>query len=347
MEIKEIEDKEIWEDFLSLCRDKTFLQSWSWGEFNKAMGNKIWRFGIENESGLLSVVLVIKTKAKRGIFLLVPHGPVIKDGELKSNTELKTGIIKLLSEKLKTLGQKEKAAFARISPICERTRKNRQIFERAGLKRAPIHAHPEASWKLDISLSEEDLLKNMRKTTRYLIRKAIKDQNIEVFQSDKLEDIKKFDKLYQQVVKKQHFTPFSIRYLNNELASFKKDNQISLFFAKYKGEIAACSFVIFHSGIGFYHHAALSPKFNKFPISYYLQWNAIKEAKKRGCKLYDFWGYVSPKENSNHPWAGPTLFKMGFGGKAYLYTETYDLILSPKYYLTYCFEKIRKIKRHL
>jgi len=89
------------------------------------MGNKIWRFGIENESGLLSVVLVIKTKAKRGIFLLVPHGPVIKDGELKSNTELKTGIIKLLSEKLRTLGQKEKASFARISPICARSSRSK------------------------------------------------------------------------------------------------------------------------------------------------------------------------------------------------------------------------------
>ncbi|GAI33015.1 unnamed protein product, partial [marine sediment metagenome] len=26
------------------------------------------------------------------------------------------------------------------------------------------------------------------------------------------------------------------------------------------------------------------------PASYLLQWEAIKEAKNRGCKLYNFWG---------------------------------------------------------
>ena len=107
----------------------------------------------------------------------------------------------------------------------------------------------------------------------------------------------------------------------------------------------ASALVTFWSGIGFYHQAALDPKYHKVPIAYLLQWEAIKEAKKRGCKLYDFWGYVDPK--SRHPWAGPTLFKMGFGGKAYEYVRTQDLPLSKKYWLTYGFEVLRKIKRGL
>jgi hypothetical protein len=45
MEIKEIKDKEIWEGFLEKCKEKTFLQSFNWGEFNKMMGNKVWRLG--------------------------------------------------------------------------------------------------------------------------------------------------------------------------------------------------------------------------------------------------------------------------------------------------------------
>jgi lipid II:glycine glycyltransferase (peptidoglycan interpeptide bridge formation enzyme) len=78
-----------------------------------------------------------------------------------------------------------------------------------------------------------------------------------------------------------------------------------------------------------------------------LQWEAIKEAKKRGCVLYDFWGYVDPKKEPNHPWAGPTLFKMGFGGNAHEYVKTQDLPLSWKYLPTAFFEKVRKIRRHL
>ena len=78
MEIKEIKDKNIWEDFLFSVQEKTFLQSWNWGEFQEKMGNKVWRFGIFNNSGkLLSVALVVKLIAKRGTFLMVQHGPTI------------------------------------------------------------------------------------------------------------------------------------------------------------------------------------------------------------------------------------------------------------------------------
>jgi len=48
MQIREVIKKEEWEDFLQNCPEKTFLQSWNWGEFNKLSGNKIWRFGIYN-----------------------------------------------------------------------------------------------------------------------------------------------------------------------------------------------------------------------------------------------------------------------------------------------------------
>jgi len=60
MEIREITNKEIWENFLLKCYEKTFLDSWNWGEFNKKMGNKIWRLGIYSNEKLSSVALVIK-----------------------------------------------------------------------------------------------------------------------------------------------------------------------------------------------------------------------------------------------------------------------------------------------
>jgi lipid II:glycine glycyltransferase (peptidoglycan interpeptide bridge formation enzyme) len=154
-----------------------------------------------------------------------------------------------------------------------------------------------------------------------------------------------FNKIHLEVVKVQKFIPFSLDYFKKEFSVFSKDNEICIFFAKYKGEIAAASYVIFWSGIGFYHHAALLPEYHKIPLAYALEWESIKEAKRRGCKLYDFWGYVSPQESPKHPWAGPTLFKMGFGGRDYKYVKTQDFPLSKKYWLTCFFEKLRKIKR--
>ena len=341
MEVKLIEDKEIWENFLLECEEKTFLSSWNWGEFQKKIGNKIWRLGVFENNNLLSVALVIKITARRGTFLFIPHGPLIKNGQELFLT------ISIVLEELKKTAREEKASFIRVSPIWERNEENEEIFKKLGFRLAPIHMHPEASWKLDIRPAEEELIMQMRKTTRYLIRQAEKNNDIEIYQSQKIEDIEIFNNLYQEVVKLQHFVPFSYEYLKNEFSAFTPDNKISLFFGKYKGEIIASAFVLFWSKIGFYHHAALLPQYHKIPIAYSLLWEAIKEAKRRGCILYDFWGYVDPKENPEHPWAGPTLLKMGFGGKPYEYIKTQDLPLSWKYWLTYLFEKLRKTKRGL
>ena len=340
MQVSQIKEKSVWENFLLGCQEKTFLTSWSWGEFNFLMGDKIWRLGVFEGENLISVSLVVKVSAKRGTFLLLPHCPVFKE-----NSQKKEEAIKVILEELKKIAKEEKTAFLRVSPILGRKEENEKIFKRAGFRKAPIHMHPEASWKLNIEAEEKDLLAKMRKTTRYLIKKAQEEKDIEILQSKSIRDVEVFNKLYQEVVKTQKFVPFSLKYLKNEFLAFQENDQISLFFGKYKGEITASSFVIFWSNIGFYHHAALSPKYHKLPIAYLLQWEAIKEAKRRGCVLYDFWGYVDPK--SNHPWAGPTLFKMGFGGYPAEYVKTQDFPLSKKYWLTYFFEKLRKTKRGL
>ena len=356
MEVKEVKDKNIWESFLFDCQEKTLLQSWDWGEFQKNMGNKIWRLAVYNDGHPLSVILVVKIIAKRGTFLLAQHGPCLASRGIynfqypasKRITNSKFEILKLLLQELKKIGKEEGASFIRIAPLWEKGKENNRIFKDSGFHDSPMHANAyEATWKLDLALPEEKILKDMRKTTRYLIRQAQKNNDIEIFQRWDLSDVEIFNKIHQEVVKAQKFTPFSLKYFKNEFLSFQKDDQARLFFGKYKGEVIASAFVVFWSNIGFYHHAALLPQYHKIPIAYSLLFEAIKEAKKRGCVLFDFWGYVNPFEKPNHPWAGPTLFKMGFGGKAYEYVKVQDCPLSKKYWLIYVFEKLRKIKRGL
>lgn len=359
MEAKEIKNKEIWENFLLECEEKTFLDSWNWGEFQKMMGNKIWRLGIYNKEQrtinneqLISVALVIKVIAKRGTFLFIPHGPDV-DCKLQV-ANCKFEVLKILLEELKKIAKEENCSFIRISPIWKRNEENIKIFRELGFREAPIHIHPELTWELDIRLSEEEILMGMRKTTRYLIRQAQKIKEIEIIKSENLEDIEKFNNLYQATVDRHHFVPFSLDYLKNEFLAFSKDNQISIFLGKYKGELIASAIIIFWSGFGFYHQGASLLKYPKIPVSYLLQWEAIKEAKKRGCKKFNFWG-IAPAisnfklqiSNLRHPWWGLTLFKMGFGGYKKEYVKTQDFPLSKKYWLTFLFEKLRKTKRGL
>ncbi|MFA5087175.1 MAG: peptidoglycan bridge formation glycyltransferase FemA/FemB family protein [Candidatus Paceibacterota bacterium] len=343
MIVREIKNKKEWEDFLAKVNEKTFLQSWNWGEFQQSQGFKIWRLAII-DSTIQAVALVVKVKAKRGTYLLIQHGPVMASAD----TTIRSDLLKFFLSELAKIGKQEGAAFIRLNPLWERTFENIGLLKKAGLRNAPMHANAyEATWKLDIALPEGELLKNMRKTTRYLIRQAEKNNEIKVEKSENANDLPIYQKLNKEVAIRQQFTPFSDEYIKNEFDAFNKDKNALLFFGKYKNEIAAGALVIFWQGTGYYHQAASLSQYAKLSIPYLLQWEAIKEAQKRGCQLYDFWGYTDPKANPGHPWAGPTLFKMGYGGYKKEYIKTQDYPLSPLYWLTYIFEEIRKKKRNL
>lgn len=354
MEIREIKDKNTWENFLFDCPEKTFLQSWNWAEFQKQVGNKIWRLGVFENNELIAVSFFYKIKARRGTFLFIPHAPAItlaKEHELG----IKLEILKTLLKELKKLAKAEKASFIRIAPIWGRTEQNAKIFKELGFRNAPIHMHPELTWQLGLSLSKDRLLMQMRKTTRYLIRQALKNSDIEIVQGRDLKGIEEFNKLYRETIKRHHFTPFSLNYLKNEFSAFAPDNQILVFLGKHKNQALCSSVVIYWQDMAFYHQGASLP--SKIPVSYLMQWEAIKQAKARGCKIYNFWGIMEEwaeiggkthsRKAKKHPWRGLTLFKTGFSGYPVAYTKTQDFILSYKYWFNFAVEKMRKIKRHL
>lgn len=340
MKVFEIQNKNLWEDFLLTCEEKTFLNSWNWGEFQKRMGNKIWRLGIFNQKDLLATSLVVKVEAKRGKFLFLPHNPNLKIKDYK----IKFEALKNLLENLRKLAKEEKVDFIRISPIWERNRKNEEIFKLLNFKTAPIHIHPEITWELDIRESEENILKQMRKTTRYLIKKCTNQKEIEVREENTLEGLEKFYQIYMETQERHGFVPFSFQYLKEEFLSFLPNNQISILLAYYQGKVLSGGIFIFWHNTCFYHHGASSKLHQKIPTSYLLLWEAIKLAKGRGCQKFNFWG-IAENDNPNHPWAGLTLFKKGFGGKEKVFVKTQDFVISFKYWINFFVEKIRKIKR--
>ncbi len=338
--IREINNKQEWEEFLAGCEEKTFLHSWNWGEFNKVIKKKIWRIGVYDNNEFLAVCLVVKVSAKRGTYLLVEHGPIAKS-KLKTQ---KSKVLKQLLNHLKGIAKEEGASFIRVCPIWERNKENAKLFKDFGFRKAVMHEHPEVSWVLCLEKTEAQLLAKMRKTTRYLIRQALKNPEIKIVKSKDVKDVEVFNNIYQATVERQNFSPFSLDYLKNEFSSFLSDNQILIFLGKYKKEVVAGAMIIFWQNSAFYHQGASLRKFSKIPVNYLLQWEAIKEARNRGLKYYSFWG-IAPEDKLNHPWKGLTLFKKGFGGEKKEYVVTQDFVISKKYWLNYVIERSRKIKR--
>ncbi|MEK7085119.1 MAG: peptidoglycan bridge formation glycyltransferase FemA/FemB family protein, partial [Patescibacteria group bacterium] len=249
----------------------------------------------------------------------------------------------LLIRELKKIAKEENAVFIRIAPSEKKSEEGMGVLGALGLRPSPIHTHAELLWLLDLSPSEENLLKNMRKQTRYSIQKAGKD-GVLVEISAKPEDAERFYEIYETTAQEQKFHAFSREYIASEFKAFAGAGSVKFFFARYKGEIVSAAMIIFSKHEAFYHHGASLKKYPQLTASHLLQWEVIREARRRGCRIYNFWG-ISPPDNRKHPWAGLSLFKRGFGGYAEEFISSHDLPLSYKYWLNFIVEKARKIRR--
>lgn len=337
--IQEITSREVWDSFLDREGPHTFLQSWNWGSFNQALGSRIWRLGFFHDANLVGAALVIKISARRGSFFLCPHGPIMVPGN-------EDEILPVFLEYLKAYAREESVGFIRIAPLLENSQENLQMFKALSFRASPVHmVHPEYAWILDVTPSEDNLFSGMRKQTRHCVKFA-RDSGVTITTSTDPRDIEVFNALYQKTVDRRHFTPFSRQYLEQEFAAFARDNQTLLLFGWYRDEPISAAFVIFAHGSAFYHHGASVLTYPKLPASHLLQWEAIREAKKRGCAQYNFWG-VAPENTPAHPWAGLTLFKKGFGGASEEYLHAHDYVLRPSYWITWSIEKLRTIQRGL
>ena len=338
IQVKNIEEKKIWEDFLATQDEANFLQSYLWGEFHQKIGSKVFYSGFFEGEKLIGVMLSIVEDARRGRYLTVPAGPIID----WKNSEL----VEAFGEEVKRVARESGGVFIRIRPQLISDEFSMNLFKKLGFKDAPMHLHAELTNQLDISKTEEELLAQMRKTTRYEIRKGI-SQNLTVEMSTDPELIEGFYQIQLETAKRQGFVPFPKNFLLEQFKVFAENDKAALFSAYHGKQLLAQAFIIFYGSEAAYHYGVSTEAGREYPGAYLIQWEAIKEAKKRGLKRYNFWG-VAPEENKEHRFYRISIFKRGFGGTDVQYLHAQDLPLNKtKYFLNYAVETFRKKSRNL
>ena len=336
--VKNIEEEKEWEDYLSRHPKANFLQSWYWGEFHNALGNEIQRSGFYKNGKLIGVMLSIVEKARRARYLTIPGGPIIDWKDVR--------VVSSFVGEIKKIAKSTNCAFVRVRPQLEKNEFSKKIFSDYKFVGAPMYLHAELTSQLDIKKSEQELLSQMRKNTRREIKKAIL-LGIKVSSSSNPSSIKQFFKLQTLTAKRQRFVPFSYKYLYEEFKAFSKTNRVLVYTAYFGNKLLTMAFIIFYGKEAVYHHGASTLDGRKYPGAYVIQWEAVKEAKKRGCTRYNFWGVASPND-TNHRFYGVSVFKRGFGGYDLQYLPAQDLIIDyPRYALNFAIETLRRKIRKL
>ena len=344
MNIISIDDRRIWDDFILANAPHTLFHSFEWGEIEKGNGRKVWRVGLLNSKSqapnskqilntniqiqnLLGISQIVKIEARRGTFLHVRHGPLLVKWDKKIVPQWLQWIIEL--------AKKERAAFIRMSPLIDRS--HSPMLQSLGFRDAPIQRMDfELVSMINLQLPEVELLKNMRKTTRNLIRKA---ERMGVAISDEA-PIEEFMALHEKTFRRHGFIPNP--NIAEEHREFSKSGASCVWTARYEEELLAAAVIITYGNQAMYRHGASVS--SKIPAAYYLQWNIMQTARQRGIQWYNLGG-ITDSDNPNHPWYGLTLFKQGFGGETKDYLHTQDYPVTAGYWFTYAIETTRKIRR--
>lgn len=324
--IKKIENPKFWNDVIVKEDYINILSSWEWIEFERQIGFDTEAYSIEND-GVFAFRTII---SKKGKYLILRQNTFLD----WSNEELVSSFMAFL--KLKCI--EKGCSFFRLSlPIIE-SLKNISLLKSYGFKKSVIH-HTDAQLTtiLDLKKSDNEILKEMRKNTRYLIKKAEKFE-IEILHSDDDRYFNDFKKIYDKTVKRHGWDANDLHYIKKQYDIFSSKGFSRIFVARYKGEILASAiFTKFQNQVIYHHSGSVS---NNIPAMYLLIWQAIKYYKNAGLKELNFFG-VCKKDEFSHPWYGLSLFKRGFGGKERKLMSSYDYPISWKYWFVRSVEKFR------
>jgi len=185
---------------------------------------------------------------------------------------------------------------------------------------------------LDLTPSEDEILRRMKQKTRYNIRLAAR-KGVRV----RMGSAADYDLLYRMYAVTAARDGFIIRpreYYLRVWGRLAEAGLADFFIAEVEGKPVA-ALVMFHfGGRAYYFYGMSTGEHRNLMPTYLLQWEAIRRARALGCKIYDFWG--APDEFSPEaPMWGVYRFKRGFGAEVVRTIGAWDFPINRAAYWLY------------
>lgn len=291
--------------------DKTFinkiashpLQSWEWGDFRKKWGNEV----LVTKYGLVTLHKLPVVGRKIGMFI---KGPKPTEKMLKD---------------LKRVAKENNLSFIKLEPNTKRNNNLVSLLRSSGAGQGKTLFTPTTFW-IDLTKSEEELLKSFHGKTRYNIKYAQR-KGVTVTEDNSDKAFEEYLKLTRETIQRQGFYAHTEHYHRLMWATLKKAGIAHLLTAKYKGEILTVWIVFTWKDGLYYPYGASSGKHQNLQANSLMMWEAIRFGKKHHLKTFDLWGREEGK--------GFTRFKEGFSPDTIELLGTWDLVIDKKMYRLY------------
>jgi lipid II:glycine glycyltransferase (peptidoglycan interpeptide bridge formation enzyme) len=301
------------------------VQTSAWAEFRGGWGNEI----IETKYGLITVHSLPFTKYKVGnlVKALLPTPEMLKD------------LVKLGKEKNIIFMKLEPNYPIRIDGISQTNEKALiKLLKTRGAVRGKNLFNPSTFW-IDLTPSEEELLKSFSSKTRYNIRVAQK-HGVMVKEDNSEKAFERYLDLTRETTIRQKFYAHTESYHRLMWKVFRKAGIAHMLTAKYKGQIITTWILFVWKDFLYYPYGASTDEHRQVMANNLMMWEAIKFGKEMGLKTFDLWGRDEGK--------GFTKFKEGYNPHVVEFLGTWDLVINPFAYKVYRLaEKLRWITLRL
>jgi lipid II:glycine glycyltransferase (peptidoglycan interpeptide bridge formation enzyme) len=325
-----IDDQKQWNTFVDHP-----LQTWQWGEFRKQMGVDVVRL-IAGEGKNIS-------QCWQMTFHSIPHTPLtigyFPKGPLPN---------KLMIEELIKLGKQKRAIYIQLEPnVDSKTIRQKDSKTNSDLLpsyRLPVSSslrpshHPlftKYTFILDLTKSEDELLKAMHSKTRYNIRLAQKHGVVIKEDSSDLA-FTAYLKLSEETTERQRFYAHNRDYHQTMWNTLRESGIAKLFTASYNNKIITAWIMFCFNDTIYYPYGASSRNHREIMAPNLILWELIRWAKEKGFNKFDLWGAMGPNPDTHDPWYGFHRFKEGYHPELVEFIGSYDLVINPFLYKLYC-----------
>lgn len=311
------------------------LQSFEWGEFRKKTKIQVIRRAAVEKNSLANSYQITVHKTPNFPYQIgyFPKGDFPNEELLKD---------------LQETGGKNNISFIQLEPNIFKSKDNHLSND---LRKSFHPLFTKFTFNLDLTKSEDDLLKNMQQKTRYNVRLSEKKGvSVKIDNSDKA--FNEYLRLTDETTNRQKFYAHDKTYhkLLWEIVGNKKNEsfnpnklQAHLLTATYNKKTLVTYILFTFKDKLYYPYGASSSEHREVMASQAAMWGAIKFGKELGLKSFDMWGAANvPEPTKNDPYYGFHRFKLGFGAELVEFIGSYDLVINPlNYRLLTVADKVR------
>lgn len=354
-----------WNKLISSLPKPHLLQTWEWAQVKVKYGWQampfIWLTAVSSQPSAAAMILkrVIPGSgfARKMCILYIPKGPLLnwEDEQLRSS----------VLDDLHAFAKNQGAIFIKIDPEVvlgtgipgEKETAVKHLgqavmtdLQRRGWLFSSDQVQFRNTVLVDLTPSEDELLRRMKQKTRYNIRLAEKKGvSVRIGSST---DLPMLYRMYAETSVRDGFVIRDESYYQTVWQTFMDSQvgrserpQVSTFqlsglptceplIAEVEGQAVAAINIFYFAGRAYYLYGMSREAHREKMPNHLLQWEAMRRAKSVGCTIYDLWGAPDVFDESDGMW-GVFRFKEGLGGQVLRTLGAWDFPPSGMWYRMY------------